>query len=44
MMPGKYLSIALKDDESLNAMWLSVTQTSAMTIKVYIEQAKFPRR
>ncbi|XP_057248848.1 uncharacterized protein LOC125494674 [Beta vulgaris subsp. vulgaris] len=37
-MPGKYVPIALEDDESLSAMWLSVTQTSAMAMEVYIEQ------
>ncbi|XP_010677713.2 uncharacterized protein LOC104893315 [Beta vulgaris subsp. vulgaris] len=37
-MPGKYVPIALEDDESLSAIWLSVTQSSAMAMEVYIEQ------
>ena len=36
--PGKYVPITLEDDESLSAMWLSVTQMSAMVMEVYIEK------
>ncbi|XP_057247563.1 uncharacterized protein LOC130589930 [Beta vulgaris subsp. vulgaris] len=36
-MPGKYVPIALEDDESLSAMWLSVTQTSAMAMEEHVD-------